>query len=516
MPLLYWNLDTGIVSATMTGQAPVQFQATRGTTVLQLVFLRGYGLAAAPVQLDAGQTVGVAIRDPENLKEDYAGGPATLTRGATAADGFLGTVSTDTTFVREIMHVEDTDQANELSTYDVSAAFYYEPTSGGDDIESLPFTWTILPNYYRAGQPPADIVNLYPSGQQMTAAIVLAGAAQPKLPTATANGQVLFGNTDGSYSFGAFPSSFPGNLTIAGTISGASFSGSGAGLTSLPAAQLTGTVPLGALPAAVAGSLHYKGAWNAATNTPPLASGVGELGGYYVVSTSGTTAIDGGVVWTAGDWIVFDGTRWDKLDGAANPVASVDGQTGAVTLATDSPANVGSKRTLGAGALQAAPGNDGRFPASVAGLRKGAGAGGADTAATAGVDFLAPNGSGAGLTGLAPFHANGVATFAAVGSGSQNGTSVYGDATGTFTLQVNGSVPAGSTVGTITFGTPYPNVPLGVLLILISSQHGTPTSGTPMSPGLIATATNTVITLKLAQDVTNSAVFQCQYFVLAA
>lgn len=46
----------------------------------------------------------------------------------------------------------------------------------------------------------------------------------------------------------------------------------------------------------------------------------------------------------------------------------------------DPVAGTAGSRTLGTGAQQAAPGNDTRFPATVTGLRKGAGVGSADTA----------------------------------------------------------------------------------------------------------------------------------------
>ena len=41
-----------------------------------------------------------------------------------------------------------------------------------------------------------------------------------------------------------------------------------------------------------ASAVAYKGAWNADTNTPPLASGMGASGAYYVVSVPGTTELD--------------------------------------------------------------------------------------------------------------------------------------------------------------------------------------------------------------------------------
>jgi hypothetical protein len=95
----------------------------------------------------------------------------------------------------------------------------------------------------------------------------------------------------------------------------------------------SGKVPTAQLPASAVGGLTYQGTWNASTNSPTLASGTGTTGFYYVVATAGTTTIDGVSVWGVGDWISFDGTKWDKLDGSANPVSSVAGRQGAVTLA---------------------------------------------------------------------------------------------------------------------------------------------------------------------------------------
>jgi hypothetical protein len=63
------------------------------------------------------------------------------------------------------------------------------------------------------------------------------------------------------------------------------------------------------------GALNYKGAWNANSNSPTLTSGVGTKGDYYVVSTAGTTNLDGTALWSVGDWAVFNGSIWQKVDG---------------------------------------------------------------------------------------------------------------------------------------------------------------------------------------------------------
>lgn len=85
--------------------------------------------------------------------------------------------------------------------------------------------------------------------------------------------------------------------------------------------------------ASVVGGLTYQGTWNAATNTPTLTSSVGTNGYYYIVATAGSTNLDGITDWQIGDWLLFNGTNWQKID-QSNLVTSVNGQTGAVTLTT--------------------------------------------------------------------------------------------------------------------------------------------------------------------------------------
>jgi hypothetical protein len=62
--------------------------------------------------------------------------------------------------------------------------------------------------------------------------------------------------------------------------------------------------------------LTYMGAWNALTNVPPLTSSIGVAGEYYIVSTAGTTNLNGITDWQVGDWAIFEGTsnEWQKID----------------------------------------------------------------------------------------------------------------------------------------------------------------------------------------------------------
>ncbi len=94
-----------------------------------------------------------------------------------------------------------------------------------------------------------------------------------------------------------------------------------------------GKVPVSELPAAVLGALSYQGTWDASTNTPTLVSSVGEKGYYYVVSVAGNTNLDGITDWLVGDWAVYNGTVWQKVDNTET-VTSVNGQVGAVVLTT--------------------------------------------------------------------------------------------------------------------------------------------------------------------------------------
>jgi hypothetical protein len=82
----------------------------------------------------------------------------------------------------------------------------------------------------------------------------------------------------------------------------------------------------------IGGSI-FQGTWNASTNTPTLTSGVGTNGHYYIVSVDGSTNLDGITDWKVGDWAIFAGTTWEKIDNT-DAVNSVNGYTGIVSLVT--------------------------------------------------------------------------------------------------------------------------------------------------------------------------------------
>lgn len=79
------------------------------------------------------------------------------------------------------------------------------------------------------------------------------------------------------------------------------------------------------------GAVSYKGTWNANTNSPTLTSSVGNQGDYYVVNVAGTTNLNGITDWQIGDWAIFNGSVWQKVDNT-DGVTSVNGETGVVVL----------------------------------------------------------------------------------------------------------------------------------------------------------------------------------------
>lgn len=122
--------------------------------------------------------------------------------------------------------------------------------------------------------------------------------------------------------------------------------GSALGVATLDSA---GKVPISQIPDSVIGALSYQGTWDASTNTPTLTSSVGTKGYYYVVSVAGSTNLNGITDWKIGDWAVYSGTAWQKIDNT-DGVTSVNGYTGAVVLTqTDISGTVPTSRTITAG-----------------------------------------------------------------------------------------------------------------------------------------------------------------------
>lgn len=94
----------------------------------------------------------------------------------------------------------------------------------------------------------------------------------------------------------------------------------------------SGKMPSSQLPTS---ATEYKGAWNASTNSPTLADGVGTNGDMYRISVAGTQDLgSGNITFAAGDAIIYNGSVWEKIPGE-DIIQSVNGQTGVVVLDSD-------------------------------------------------------------------------------------------------------------------------------------------------------------------------------------
>lgn len=99
-----------------------------------------------------------------------------------------------------------------------------------------------------------------------------------------------------------------------------------------------GRVPAGLLNVS---GLAYLGVWNANTNSPTITSSVGPgSGSYYRVSVAGSTIVGGISSWALGDWIIFNGQFWDKIDNT-DSVQSVNSRIGSIVL-TNADVNLGN------------------------------------------------------------------------------------------------------------------------------------------------------------------------------
>jgi len=86
---------------------------------------------------------------------------------------------------------------------------------------------------------------------------------------------------------------------------------------------------LSQIPTSLLGGVSYQGTWNANTNVPTLANGVGTTGYEYAVTTGGTNL---GSTFVAGDWVIYNGATWERIPVGANGVTTFNTRTGAITL----------------------------------------------------------------------------------------------------------------------------------------------------------------------------------------
>ena len=198
----------------------------------------------------------------------------------------------------------------------------------------------------------------------------------------------------------------------------------------------------------VAGGVIYRGTWDAATNDPTLTSGVGTKGDYYVVSVAGSTNLDGITDWQPGDWAIFNGTVWQKVDNTevvyVSNVSTGTGLTGGpiTTTGTISIANTTVTAATYGNASQVA-----QVTVNAQGQLTGASNVGITIAVanvTGGVANTINVLAGTGLSGGGPLSANVTLSLANTTVSAGN----YGSSTevGTFTVGADGRLSAASNV----------------------------------------------------------------------
>ena len=164
----------------------------------------------------------------------------------------------------------------------------------------------------------------------------------------------------------------------------------------------------------ITGTLAYQGVWNASTNTPTLTSSVGTNGYYYVVSVAGSTNLNGVTDWQVGDWAIFNGSIWQKLD-QTDLVTSVAGRTGAVVLANTDISGLGTMSTQNANSVAITGG-------TINGTTIGAttAATGAFTTVTASTSLTTPTVQAANSGGLSLKNSAGTTQLSMGGGGGDN------------------------------------------------------------------------------------------------
>jgi hypothetical protein len=224
------------------------------------------------------------------------------------------------------------------------------------------------------------------------------------------------------------------------------------------------------------GALNYKGTWNATTNTPTLASGVGTKGDYYVVSVAGSTALDGISNWGVGDWAAYNGSAWQRVEGGANlngvdlsvsGTSTLSGLTASTALALDASKNIVSVTNTGTGnnVLATAPTLVGNVSLSTGNLVMGTSGKGIDFSAT----------SGTGTSELLNDYEEGTFTPTLVGT-TTDPTVTYGLQRGTYT-KVGRMVSVTVFMSWSAFSGGSGNVAFGNLPFTVESSVGAGSAG---------------------------------------
>ena len=253
------------------------------------------------------------------------------------------------------------------ATYDANGNFITLVGAGGAPISS-------------GGAPSTDTYVVLSSSSSLPNDRVLTAGTNITITDSGPGGTVTIESTAGGVSNVATGTGLTGGpITSTGTISLANTAvtaGTYGNSISIPQITVDAQGRITAATGIATTSNSYQGTWNASTNSPTLTSSVGTVGFYYVVSTAGSTNLNGITSWAVGDWAIYQGSTWQKVAASGSSAFStltVTGLTGymyangasAVTAATTIP-NAGltnSSVTVGSTAISL-----GATAATIAGL----------------------------------------------------------------------------------------------------------------------------------------------------
>jgi hypothetical protein len=258
----------------------------------------------------------------------------------------------------------------------------------------------------------------------------------------------------------------------------------------------------------VAGGVIYSGTWDAATNNPTLTSGVGTKGEYYVVSVAGSTNLDGITDWQIGDWAIFNGIVWQKVDNSevayVSNVATGTGLTGGPITSTGT---ISIANTTVTAATYGNSSQVAQVTVNAQGQLTGASNVGI-AIAVANVSGAVPNTinvlAGTGLSGGGALTANVTLALANTtvsagnyGSATQVGTfTVGGDGrlTGASNVTISGTSPGGSAGGDLSGTYPNPSLNTSGVVAGTYGDSGNVSQIAVDSKGRITSASNVAIT----------------------
>lgn len=237
----------------------------------------------------------------------------------------------------------------------------------------------------------------------------------------------------------------------------------------------------------------YRGVWNATTNIPDLDNlGTFNNGDYYIVATAGTYS---GVSYSVGDWVIFNGTSWEKIDNSSNVVSSFQGRKGVVALL---PSDYVSLRDLG---TQKIPGSSLGDIADID----------LTVAPTDGQVLKWSTGSSAWIPAN---DVSGGSSGIALTDLSASAPLSYNSGTGSFSLpsaNILGLPLTGLSAGTGTIASTDTILGAFGKLMSVPSDYVSRTSGATMSTGTLALSGTAMITVPTATGVTPTEVTNVTY-----